>query len=428
MIYFKLIDLLLVLFATQIVKIYFDALMTPKKHPTKYHWISWGIYIAFQLAIMYFNANYPVIIIIINILITTFICTSSYVTTFGNGLLLSSILYALWMIIEVVTNICLTVLETTTLSNAFVLGVIISKVCMYILVQSIYHFKDRTPSAGLNFYNCIQLLFIPCASIYIIHNTFQLTTESQKDIFFLITTFFMLIINLLTFNIYKKLNEQAQADKTLSLYKQQLSLCTTQANEREAAYQQTKQLRHDLSEHLIALQSLLQSKKYEEANQKVCELLNQNQLYRNEISHSGNIVIDSLINYKYNALASQNITLDCSITIPPQLPFDESDFCIILGNLLDNAIEATLSLPPDNRVIKVILKVQKGIFVIMITNPYINSIITSTNQKFLTTKADKTNHGIGLSSVQYAIDKYNGILDLEYDSNKFIATVWLYMD
>ncbi len=98
------------------------------------------------------------------------------------------------------------------------------------------------------------------------------------------------------------------------------------------------------------------------------------------------------------------------------------DLISILGNLLDNAIEAT-SQCENNRRIKVRIYMAQGghICVTKITNPFCG-ILSKQGEDFLTTKADKTMHGIGLKSVKKIVKKYGGILDIQTE-NQYFTTI-----
>lgn len=99
---------------------------------------------------------------------------------------------------------------------------------------------------------------------------------------------------------------------------------------------------------------------------------------------------------------------------------------IILGNLLDNAIEAS-SKVEENPYINVKLKYDKGRLFLQVANPYAGELIEKSG-KFITTKADKDNHGIGLESVKKVIQKYSGTMSVDYDDNIFSVVILMYLN
>ena len=184
-----------------------------------------------------------------------------------------------------------------------------------------------------------------------------------------------------------------------------------------------KKFRHDINNHLYILNSLISNDNFE-AQKYIEELtgkLNQSSAY----SNTGNIVLDSIINYKLTEASKNNIDISFHILLPQNLNISNEDTITILGNILDNAIEAVNKLP-TNRYINLTIKYKIGTLFILLENPYDGNIL-SQNGVFKTNKEDDTIHGIGLQSVQSAISKYNGILKIDYTNNKFHLCIMLYV-
>ena len=123
----------------------------------------------------------------------------------------------------------------------------------------------------------------------------------------------MILINYITFDVYDRLGSYMEMEQRNLTYEQQLNLCNKQAAERESAYQDTRRIRHDINSYLLDLKAALQAGNVEDAKAKIEHLLEQNRIYRNEISTSGNLVIDSLINYKYSLARKEGIRMECQI-------------------------------------------------------------------------------------------------------------------
>lgn len=416
----------MVLFSTQIVSTYQKAWYYHKKSCGWIKWISWGLYISFQYWVMESNASYPLFILITNIILIFVIYKCSYNIDARAALFRTVILYVLWMLVEIAVNYVLGKTGVISLSNGFIIGNIISKIVMYILVHILKNYRQVGALTEIPLKFWMRLLLIPITTVYIIHNTFYLTSNAQRDTFFLLTTVFLIIVNHVTFDVYDKLGNQLETEKRNLVYQQQIGLCNSQAAERAAAYQETRRVRHDLNDYLIDLKVAIQSGRLDEAEKKIDAILERNYIYRNNISHSGNLVIDSLINYKYSIAEKNGISMKCYVYIPNQIPFDSADLCIILGNLLDNAMEAVEHLLDEKRYVEVNISQIKGSLCIMIQNPYEGKILRNNKGQILTNKMDSRNHGLGLSSVQRSADKYNGELMADYEGNLFKVTVLLY--
>ena len=372
------------------------------------------------------NANKPLFILIINIFLIFIIYKSLYKVNNKEALFRAGILDTLWMLVEVATNYVLAKTGAATMSYGFIVGNVISQIVMYILVHVLKRCRKSDSLTYISNKYWVRLFFIPLVTIYVIHNTFYLTCQNQRNFFFLITTILMIMVNYVTFDVYDKLGRQQETEKRNLAYEQQIALCNKQAAERETAYQETRRVRHDLNGYLVDLKAAIQSGRINDAETKIDAILENNQIYRNEVSRSGNLVIDSLINYKYSLALKEGIDMKCYVFVPEQMSFDGADLCIILGNLIDNAMEAAGNLPEGQRHMEVSVSQVKGSLTIMVQNPYEGKIRRNDSGQLLTSKKDSINHGIGLSSVQRKVDKYNGELLTDYENGLFRATVLLY--
>lgn len=423
---YKILNILMVLFSTQIVKTYIDSFHDNKKPFNVMKHLTWGVYIFFQYWVMISSASDPLLVLTINIALIFLIYKTSYYIHAKTALFLSGILYAIWMLTEVAVNniLHLAIIEET--SYFFIVGSVASKLIMYTAVHFLKRCRKSNLLTDVPFLYWVRLFLIPVATFYIIHNTYQLTSPSGNTFFFTITTILLIIVNYITFDVYDRLGNHMEIEKRNLVYEQQLALCNKQAAEREIAYQETRRVRHDLNGYLVDLKAAIQSGRIEEAELKIDHILKQNQIYRNEVSRSGNLVIDALINYKYSLTQKEGIDMKCYVLIPEQIPFEGADLCIILGNLIDNAMEAVTSLPERQRYMEVSVSQVKGNLSIMVKNPYEGDIKRNGSGQIQTSKQDSLNHGIGLSSVKRSVDKYNGELLTEYRDGMFKATVLLY--
>lgn len=422
----SLLNILMVLFSVRIVNAYPESFYHDKKSPDNKKYPAWILYILFQYWVMASGAVYPLVVLGGNIISVSLIYKTSYLITRRGALFLSGILYALWMLTEVIVSnlLCLTAIEDS--SYFFTVGSVVSKLAVYVIIQALKRFRKSASFSDIPLHHWVRLSFIPLATFYIIHNTYFLTLHNDNTAFFTITTLLMILINYITFDVYDRLGSYMEMEQRNLTYQQQLNLCNKQAAERESAYQDTRRIRHDINSYLLDLKAALQAGNVEDAKAKIEHLLEQNRIYRNEISTSGNLVIDSLINYKYSLARKEGIRMECQILVPEQLPFDSADLCIILGNLIDNAIDALQPLPGEQRYIRISVSQTKGTLLITVQNPYIGTIKKNTFGEIITGKPDAASHGIGLTSVRLSADKYGGQLQIDDDNNLFKVSVLLY--
>jgi sensor histidine kinase YesM len=145
-----------------------------------------------------------------------------------------------------------------------------------------------------------------------------------------------------------------------------------------------------------------------------------------EISHSGNIVVDSLINNAYAAAQKDNIEFNVNILVPASLPFESGHLAIILGNLVENALEACRDILDGKGFICLDISYAKDIFQLCIKNNYQTKRKKDNIGRFLTTKGDTIYHGLGLSSINHAVENYHGQMYITDKDNIFQVIVVMY--
>lgn len=141
------------------------------------------------------------------------------------------------------------------------------------------------------------------------------------------------------------------------------------------------------------------------------------------VSNTGNLYIDSIINYKAESAAQLGIEFAVTASAPKDGELNAEDLSICLGNLLDNAIEAVARLQ-GKRIIRVTLKADKGNLFINVTNPY--QTVKKEKGRYLSFKADSAYHGLGLAIVGQITNKYKGQMQIQDENCKFDVTILLF--
>ena len=183
-------------------------------------------------------------------------------------------------------------------------------------------------------------------------------------------------------------------------------------------YTEMRQIWHDFQNHLLTIQALNESGDREGADQYVKDL-NESILKNQLAAKTGCTPVDLLL-YKKQQMAreletSLRLTIRCHLG---DMKFAAYDLCSVLGNLLDNALEACAELPLDGRNVELELKQQQGMLLISCKNPYAGER-EGNNGKFASTKEEKSGHGIGLSSVRQVCKKYQGTMEISTENQEF---------
>ena len=210
-----------------------------------------------------------------------------------------------------------------------------------------------------------------------------------------------------------------EEDKTI-IY--QNKLMKQQMDEIENIYMTMRGWRHDYHNHLQSLKGYLSLNKVDQMknylNELETDLDSIDTLY-----HSGNLQLDSILNAKLSIAEKGQIRIHCDASIPPQLHVSDLDLCVILGNLLDNAIESCRKIKdPDERFIRVYIGILKKQLYISITNATSETVKQRTDHYFTTKRGD---HGHGLKRVDQVVKKYDGYLNRQNEPGVFATEIVL---
>ena len=190
----------------------------------------------------------------------------------------------------------------------------------------------------------------------------------------------------------------------------------------EEMYNEKRRYLHDMKHQHLLLEDYLVRGKKDEALSYLKEM-NQSMERTSENRYSGFTVIDFMLDYKIQTAKKEGIDffLDVQILF---CPLKRDEMCILLGNLLDNAIEAVRGLDRENREIRVRMMTPNNMFLLEIQNPY-EGVRKKVQERYLTTKSDHNLHGLGLDSVKRIVEKNGGFLEISDENQIFQVNVTL---
>lgn len=187
--------------------------------------------------------------------------------------------------------------------------------------------------------------------------------------------------------------------------------------DRERTYAEIRRFKHDYINHVNCIRSMLKAERYDEISEylgNITDMLPVNTL----LFSTGNFISDAILSDKQNSVKEENIIIEFDGTIPTSI--NEADLCIILGNAIDNAIEACLVLDGEKK-ITIYGGFSHSYFILAISNP------TEKNENHnifpFTTKSDKSEHGFGLLNIKSVVDKYNGYMKIDNKDNVFTLSL-----
>lgn len=376
------------------------------------------IYGLYQFFVQYKRGNINIGITAINILLIFIIAVCGYKSAGKKKYFLLVVFYAVWSLIEVFVYILIKMIPIQN-ARLNIMGEVISKILMIIFVYILPIVWNKKGNDFIPSKYYLFLLLIPAGSLYVAINEFY---SKGNSILSLITISIMILFNVVIFEIYIKLNETFVSEKDKTVHVQLLDMVSKNTKAQKKLMEEFNQEKHNLVNEIIALKSSVENSDTETV------LRNLNRIIKNcnsteIISTSGNSTIDSLINFKYAAAKEDGIDFHIKIFVPEELPIEQCDIGVALGNALDNAIEVTKECKVKDKVIDISMGVKKEALVMVIKNPYEHTLKTDQNGNYLSTKREKCRHGYGLNSIKKIADEYQGTVITTTNGNIFSLTI-----
>lgn len=231
---------------------------------------------------------------------------------------------------------------------------------------------------------------------------------------------FVLVLSVTIFSIFRYIFYKL-VDKRIANY--QNDLVTSHYNEVESIYRQMRAWKHDYHNHIQTLKAYLALKRYEDMEQYLNNL-DQDLATIDTVLKTGNIMVDAILNTKLSMAMNQKIEIKAKAAVPQKLQISDIDLSVIIGNLMDNAIEASMKLEnPKDRFIRVYIREMKGQLYISITNS-VGGELKKSGLRYISTKLTE-NHGFGLKRVDSLVAKYKGFINRQNEEGVFATEIML---
>lgn len=221
---------------------------------------------------------------------------------------------------------------------------------------------------------------------------------------FSIAILFSLISNCISKTYYNSVN---------SILEKQIENQIEHYNQAEILNSDLRRFKHDYTNHILCLKAMIKSNHSHEALEYI-ERINTEISLSTKTFNTGHKIADAILNEKHRKHS------DISINFDGNIPYfiDNVDLCIVLGNAVDNAVEACEKLNDTDKIIDVTANFQQSHFVLIIKNP-VSKDYTINGSFPETTKQDHLKHGFGLSNIKRIVDKYEGDMSVEADNGIF---------
>ena len=209
-----------------------------------------------------------------------------------------------------------------------------------------------------------------------------------------------------------------QIDKRIAAY--QRELIETHYREVENMYRQIRGWRHDYRNH-IQMMKVLAANGDMDALKVYMDELDTDLNTVDTVVKTGNPMADAILNSKISLARSRNIPTQVDAHIPVKLKMSELDLCCIIGNLFDNAMEASMALPEEKRMIRVYMDMKGTQLYISFTNFTAAKKLSKVGKGFKTSKGE--GHGFGLVRVDDIVSRYDGYLSRNSEDGAFTTEI-----
>lgn len=300
-----------------------------------------------------------------------------------------------------------------------VLAIISSKIMLLFVVVAMNKFFSKRRTLQRNYlialFTITTIMFIITILITFIDIKNNAVNSIVSILFFTVMLILLMIIFFGTF----KLTEYYENQEELKLTALKKQMLEKSMSETEQTFMLWKKSMHDYKHNIANLMSLANNNDIEGIKQY---LQSENKLLSKKLFYykTGNDTVDTILNIKQRTAESKGITFIINAEIPDNCTVKSAHFASILGNLLDNAIEA--SIDEESPFVEVKIKPVKSYLMIVVSNK-----CTKSNVELKTTKSDKQLHGIGINSVKQTVKSYKGTFVTDHTDGIFNAEIMIPM-
>ena len=270
------------------------------------------------------------------------------------------------------------------------------------------------------------LILVPLCSIAVLW--LLIYSETCEEVGIAIVAMGLLVTNFFMLYLYNQLLHSILQKYETEMLKNQVQIYANQLDVIFHSEEKVKALWHDMKHHMNELK--LMAGKYDAVD--IQDYIDHMEYFLHnprEIVSSGNVEIDSVLNYMLQRAKEELKTVTVKVILPEEIKHS-FDLNILLGNLLENAIEAAER--TENKYLNVSITLQKGILRIRIDNSFVTESTSYKEERdgsriLQTTKKRKELHGIGLKNVKKIVESYNGNMEIHMENDIFSVNIILYM-
>lgn len=303
-----------------------------------------------------------------------------------------------------------------------VFGQAMIKVTTYVIALIISYFKDIRKDTPITKSSWLVTFFVPIATMYMEFNYIASGTVDKLQA--CLSIIIVLMLNFICLYIYNSLSSVYQIKMNEALLKQEKSYYLNQCELMKESTEQLRAFRHDMKNQLFVIKEMCDKNLCGDASVQLGKYAEEIEI-KTHYSNSGNMVIDSLVNYKLKNADVDGIEVETEISVPSKIDVEVSDLVTILGNLLENSL-AALEAVSENRSLYLKVVYDRGRVIVFVKNTY-STPIKYINGEIVSTKTDDEKHGYGLKNIKRTVEKYDGYMEIDHAQNIFSVDIILFV-
>lgn len=397
------------------------------KKQSNYKIVSVLLYLIYFIitSLTYLKLDIPIIALCIN-WISIFVIFFTYESTIQKRIVYTTYIIAFMLFPELVIGAITGYFKFSFFSEgnySSEIGIISTKIIIYIEALLFRNYRIRKDSQSVSTSLWISTIIIPLSTL--IYECMFVSNDNLTKDKVIASVAMLFIINVTAFYLYDSLTKSYVQQSKLSILETENALYSKQCEIMQSSTEELQGFRHDMNNQFIALSQLIKSEQYGEAERQLSHLT---LLTKSKIiySTSGNVIIDGLINYKLQNALNDRIKVKTEIAVPNRINIETTDLVAILGNLIDNALNALADVPEDRRSLTIKVVFSQGRLIVRTSNPYTGDILC-TDGKIVSDKQNSKQHGYGLNNIAKSVNKYKGYMNIDYSSNTFTVDIIMYI-
>lgn len=419
------------LFEVLLFFIFFNGFLIKKEAPRIREAFVLVIAFAVQFAVGTWFYDMQYVMLVSSTLVAVFICCSLYSGSFTVRLFSPLLVVAFMVVLELISTMLMAsatgieIQAVNTYPSVKLITIFTKNLLGLIAIKVVNYYRKSYTGSLKNSYN-LMMLIVPVISLVLAYVILDLIIHSEKeDVSLPIVGLLCLVyVNAIIFSIFEGFMRQVSKEYRYILMEKQLDLQLSHYRQLAESRGHIREIWHDFKNHIQCMRILYDKGDMESLGEYIRNLSCYEE--RANVLDTGNPVIDALLSNKQSIARQKGIQFEMDLVIPARLEIPPADICSILGNSLDNAIEACsrISSPDIEKRIRLSLAYKNGYLVMELVNTIEEEPIRQ-GGRFKTWKPSPQLHGLGLQSIERTVGQYDGNMKIDVEKGAFSLKILL---